>query len=277
MSQAYFLGANSANGFVGNYAGFCNKDTDYLYVIKGTPGCGKSTFMKKLAQAAESSGMQVDRVYCSGDPGSLDAVYFPALNIGYVDGTAPHITEPSVPGIRGEYLDFTRYIDFSRLRDAEAKTIAAHKAYKSAYRKAYDHLAVHRRYTAVSLFGSCRFYRAITCRGIVSLLLPDEAQPASAQEVAELASRKDCIQYRNPLWPELIEAVWLPQEKRCICFEPSMPDCQKAVELLSEAKRYHDELESCYHQAVDFSGIDLLLEKHLKKYFSETVVSPEKM
>lgn len=40
----WFLGANSGNGFSSLYEGFCRGDGDFLRVIKGGPGCGKSTF-----------------------------------------------------------------------------------------------------------------------------------------------------------------------------------------------------------------------------------------
>ena len=40
--------------------------------------------------AAERAGHDVEYILCSGDPDSLDAVVFPALNTAIVDGTAPH-------------------------------------------------------------------------------------------------------------------------------------------------------------------------------------------
>ena len=46
--------------------------------------------MRKVAQAAEDKGLSVEYIQCSGDPDSLDAVVFPALNTAIVDGTAPH-------------------------------------------------------------------------------------------------------------------------------------------------------------------------------------------
>ena len=46
-----FLGANSADGFLNR---FYSKGEDlYTYIIKGGPGCGKSSFMKAVAQRAE--------------------------------------------------------------------------------------------------------------------------------------------------------------------------------------------------------------------------------
>ena len=46
--------------------------------------------MRWVAQAMEEKGASVEYIACSGDPDSLDAVVFPALNTAIVDGTAPH-------------------------------------------------------------------------------------------------------------------------------------------------------------------------------------------
>lgn len=89
MKTEFFLGANSGAGFYSLYDGFCAGNGDFLHVIKGGPGTGKSGFMRRMGAAAEKAGLNVEYIVCSGDPGSLDGVYFPALHTGWVDGTAP--------------------------------------------------------------------------------------------------------------------------------------------------------------------------------------------
>ena len=78
----FYLGANSPTGFYSLY--------ETIYILKGGPGCGKSSLMRRVAQAMEEKGASVEYIACSGDPDSLDAVVFPALNTAIVDGTAPH-------------------------------------------------------------------------------------------------------------------------------------------------------------------------------------------
>ena len=102
MNETYFLGANSENGFYSLYDGFA--PGAFLHIIKGGPGCGKSGFMKKIADAAEKRGMSVHRVLCSGDPDSLDGVYIPKLGQAWMDGTSPHAKEPNVCGIDSDYI-----------------------------------------------------------------------------------------------------------------------------------------------------------------------------
>lgn len=96
MTQAegkiqYFLGANSAQGFVSLYHELLDeRDATALYVLKGGAGCGKSTLMKKVGEEMERQGFDVEYVLCSGDPDSLDAILIPEKAVAIMDGTAPH-------------------------------------------------------------------------------------------------------------------------------------------------------------------------------------------
>ena len=106
----YFLGANTGGGFVSVYDEFCPPECGvFLWVLKGGPGCGKSSFMKAIGRAAEDAGLDVEYVLCSGDPDSVDGVYVPAWQIAYVDGTAPHVREVPFPAASGAYLDLGQF------------------------------------------------------------------------------------------------------------------------------------------------------------------------
>ncbi|WP_317967456.1 PRK06851 family protein [Paenibacillus sp. CCS19] len=71
--------------------------------IKGRPGSGKSTMLKKLAAAAEQKGIEVEVFHCGFDPNSLDMLIFPALGTAIFDSTAPHEYFPDRDG--DEILD----------------------------------------------------------------------------------------------------------------------------------------------------------------------------
>ena len=95
----YFLGANTHGGFFSLFDELYFPLFDgRLYVIKGGPGTGKSSVMKKVASEAEKRGFEVERIYCSSDPSSLDGVIIPALKTAVADGTSPHVIEPKYPG-----------------------------------------------------------------------------------------------------------------------------------------------------------------------------------
>ena len=87
----FFLGANSGQGFQNLFNRFCDREDLYdLVVLKGGPGAGKSTMMRTIGKAMEERGEQVEYLYCSGDPDSLDGVHIPRIRTAVVDGTAPH-------------------------------------------------------------------------------------------------------------------------------------------------------------------------------------------
>lgn len=94
-----FLAANSPSGFVSLFDELYNPyQKCRAYIIKGGPGTGKSSLMKKLGAAAEERGLEVIYVYCSSDPKSLDGVIIPEISLSVADGTAPHVLEPKFPG-----------------------------------------------------------------------------------------------------------------------------------------------------------------------------------
>jgi len=137
-STQFFLGANSPSGFYSLYNHLIDLQTDNtLYIIKGGPGCGKSSFMRKVADGIQDAGLDVEHIYCTADPDSLDAIYIPALKVAYVDGTAPHIIEPNYPGVMEEYLNLGEFYETEPLKEKKAEVMALTKTYKSLYQRAY--------------------------------------------------------------------------------------------------------------------------------------------
>ena len=86
----YFLGANAPTGFYSLYDQLISpKEARAVYILKGGPGCGKSTLMRKIGAWAQEAGLDAEYILCSGDPDSLDAVILPGKAVAIVDGTAP--------------------------------------------------------------------------------------------------------------------------------------------------------------------------------------------
>ena len=91
MNTNYFLGANTASGFVSRFDQLhSDRRIKKLIILKGGPGCGKSTFMKKLRRTAADLGADTESYPCASDPSSLDALLIPAAGLAVVDGTALH-------------------------------------------------------------------------------------------------------------------------------------------------------------------------------------------
>ncbi len=87
----YFLGANSKDGFYSLMDRLIDPaEARAIYILKGGPGCGKSSLMKKVGQAAQDAGCCPQYIYCSGDPDSLDGLVIDEWGVALCDGTAPH-------------------------------------------------------------------------------------------------------------------------------------------------------------------------------------------
>lgn len=202
----HFLGANSRYGFHSLYDDISHPERgEYLYIIKGGPGCGKSSFMRRIGSAAENAGLAVEYILCSGDPDSLDGVIIPRRGLAFVDGTAPHSRDTAYPAGSSMYIDLGRFYDTSALRPKNAEIMDINRRYKALYATAYGHIGA-----AASILPRCcgglwgeaeqqrlakklsalakrelpalsdapgkafhRFLSAISCKGLVTLPCPE--------------------------------------------------------------------------------------------------------
>lgn len=137
MQLHFFLGANSAEGFFSLYDELLSAPLRSLAILKGGPGCGKSTLMRRAAEAMTARGEDVIFIHCSGDPDSLDGVLFPRLRAGLVDGTAPHVLEPRCMAARERYVDFSPCYDLAAAQALAPELMACADAYRTAYAGAY--------------------------------------------------------------------------------------------------------------------------------------------
>lgn len=133
----FFLGANSAGGFYSLYDALLGGRYDDLMILKGGPGCGKSTFMRRLAAAEEARGGRVVYIHCSGDPESLDGAVFPDRRAAVVDGTPPHALEPTYALACERCVDLTRDCDIAAAKERRAEIIALTDRYRACYGEAY--------------------------------------------------------------------------------------------------------------------------------------------
>ena len=138
----FFLGANAAGGFVSLYDRWVDqRKLQAFYCLKGGAGCGKSTLMTQVAQAALAAGYGVEYILCSGDPDSLDGIYIPGKGAAVVDGTSPHVMDPTYVGATGHYVDLGAGYDRKALFAQRQEIVAAVQAYRSYYPQAYRAIA----------------------------------------------------------------------------------------------------------------------------------------
>ncbi len=131
----YFPGGNTPEGFYSYYHEILEKSSvGKLAVIKGGPGTGKSTFLKKLGRALQKQGEFVTCLHCSSDPDSLDGIFLPQYNSLVMDGTAPHITDARYPGACDIVLNFCDFIgDISDKETALSESALAKNAFSEGY------------------------------------------------------------------------------------------------------------------------------------------------
>ena len=138
VQRELFAAANSGRGFANFYKQvFWGTSIEHRYLIKGGPGTGKSTFMRKIAQKATDKGLEVEYYRCSSDPESLDAVVV-AGRVAIMDATSPHCVDAELAGAVDELVDLGAFWDSEGLWKElpEIKRLCEEKkrAYKTAYR-----------------------------------------------------------------------------------------------------------------------------------------------
>lgn len=136
----YYAGGNTAKGFYdlfeSNMQGLEN-----IYLLKGGPGTGKSTMIKKLADAWVEQGYSMEQIHCSSDNDSLDGLIIPALQFGIFDATAPHVLEPKAPGAIEQYVNLGVAWDHTKLKENKDEITTLQTKISAAFQTAYDRFA----------------------------------------------------------------------------------------------------------------------------------------
>ncbi|MFP4015975.1 MAG: PRK06851 family protein [Halanaerobiales bacterium] len=135
----YFPGGNTPEGFYSFYK-YLPYYADSVYIIKGGPGTGKSTFMKKIAFELNEAGYDIEFHWCSSDNNSLDGVVIPDLKAAILDGTAPHMIDPVYPGAVDEIINLGRYWERDSLEANRSDIIYLTELISQRFRQAYRYL-----------------------------------------------------------------------------------------------------------------------------------------
>lgn len=132
-----FPGAVTYQGFFSYYSYMIEPDAQHVYVIKGGPGVGKSTFMKKIAQEILDAGYDIEYHCCSSDNNSVDGLVIPALGVALLDGTSPHIVDPKNPGAVDEIINLGDYWNESMIRQFKNEIISCNGRISRYFQAAY--------------------------------------------------------------------------------------------------------------------------------------------
>lgn len=139
--RAYFAAVNSGEGFVGFFDEiFYAPEITRRYIIKGGPGTGKSSFMRRVAMHAQMKGREVCYYYCSSDTDSLDGIVIDGRT-AFLDGTSPHACETVLAGACDELINLGAFWDREKLVGQRERLYRLVTQKKTAYCRAYRYLA----------------------------------------------------------------------------------------------------------------------------------------
>lgn len=97
---SFCASANTGLGFVDNFSSILEPNKQgFTFILKGGPGTGKSTLMRRIGDHFEKQGESVEYFYCSSDINSLDGVRIVGKNICVIDGTSPHSKDVNIVGV----------------------------------------------------------------------------------------------------------------------------------------------------------------------------------
>ena len=136
-----FPGSNTPSGFHSYYTNIISQENaNKIFIIKGGPGTGKSSFMKKIASYFAQKQIAVEYHHCSGDPNSLDGVVIVPAKVAIIDGTFPHTMDPQTPGAVDEIINFAPFWDEAAIRANKSAIVETNNQRKYLFSKAYLYL-----------------------------------------------------------------------------------------------------------------------------------------
>jgi len=133
----YYAGSNSSVGFYSLYDEAL-KGLDKIFILKGGPGTGKSTFMRKIGLALMDKNYNLEYLHCSSDNQSIDGIIVPELGLGFVDGTAPHVIEPRYPGVVEQVIDLGQFRNDHYLQQYKDVIISTTDQISENFHAAYE-------------------------------------------------------------------------------------------------------------------------------------------
>lgn len=142
ITRHYFPGNNTPEGFFSYYQYILGqREAKKIICIKGGPGTGKSTFLKRVGEKLSGSGQNVDFLHCSADEHSLDGILLVDKKIAFIDGTSPHIIDPITPGAVDSIINFGEFWNDKKIADNKEDIISYNEECSRWYKLAYNYLA----------------------------------------------------------------------------------------------------------------------------------------
>lgn len=136
-----YPGGNTTKGFFSYYQYILGQqEANRILCLKGGPGVGKSTFMRKIADHFIDKGEDVDFMWCSSDPSSLDGIVLKDRRIALIDATSPHVVDPVNPGAVDSIIHLGEFWNGEALKKCKSHVLESNRKIKSWFGYAYNYL-----------------------------------------------------------------------------------------------------------------------------------------
>lgn len=138
----FFLGSKTMSGFRSLFDQLLVPEANLsVSILKGGPGTGKSTLIKRVAEALLQKGHALEFIPCASDPFSLDAFVDYESRTAIIDGTAPHLLDPAFPGVAQRIVDLGAAWDGAALLEKKAEIVSLSRASNLCHARASALLA----------------------------------------------------------------------------------------------------------------------------------------
>ena len=136
-----YPGGNTSRGFYSYYDQVIRPEAaTRIFILKGGPGVGKSTLMRRLGEEI-AEHRDVEFLHCSSDNDSLDGIVVPSAGVMMVDGTAPHIVDPVLPGAVDGIVNLGECLNQTALHEKAQQIFETNRRISSQFQRAYRYLA----------------------------------------------------------------------------------------------------------------------------------------
>lgn len=136
-----FPGGNTYKGSYSFFDYIILENINRIFCLKGGPGVGKSSIMKKISKVFEEKGYSLELFHCPSDPSSLDAILIKELGVVLLDATSPHTVDPKNPGAVDEIINLGEYWNLAELEKNKDAIIECNKDISRSFKRAYKFLA----------------------------------------------------------------------------------------------------------------------------------------
>lgn len=94
-----------------------------VYILKGAPGSGKSSFIRFIGEHMSEQGYEVEFWISAVDAVSPDGVYIPQLNAAVINGSLSLPIDPRYPGVRDVLINLEEFWDEQKIDGQQAEII----------------------------------------------------------------------------------------------------------------------------------------------------------